>query len=154
MSQEGPRQTILTVDDTPSHIDVVKNVLGKNYMVQAAINGKMALKIVEKKKPDLILLDVMMPEMDGHEVCRRLKSNPETATIPVIFLTGQDGVLDEAKGLMLGAVDFILKPINPNLLNSRVLVHLNQAKQRQEREAMLLDRIQRLEAELAALKGR
>jgi CheY-like chemotaxis protein len=153
MSQEDSRHTILVVDDAPANIDVVKAVLSKKYFVQAAINGKMALKIAEKKKPDLILLDIMMPEMDGYEVCRQLKIRPDTADIPVIFLTGQNNMMDEAKGLMLGAVDFLLKPVEPNLLLSRVRVHIIQLDKWKKQKAMFLDRISSLEAELASLKS-
>jgi putative two-component system response regulator len=124
MSQTTSKLTILAIDDTPANIDVVKGVLASNYLVQAAVNGKMALKIIEKKRPDLILLDIMMPEMDGYEVCRRLKENEETRDIPIIFLTAKAEVSDETKGLELGAVDYITKPISPGILKERVKNHL------------------------------
>jgi len=118
------KQTILAVDDTLVNIDVVKGVLAQDYLVQAALNGKMALKIIEKKKPDLILLDVMMPEMDGYELCQILKSKEETKEIPIIFLTAKVQADDETKGLSLGAVDYITKPISPPILKERVKNHL------------------------------
>lgn len=121
---EGKKQTILAVDDTLVNIDVVKGVLAQDYLVQAALNGKMALKIIEKKKPDLILLDVMMPEMDGYELCQILKSQEETKDIPIIFLTAKAQADDETKGLSLGAVDYITKPISPPILKERVKNHL------------------------------
>jgi putative two-component system response regulator len=121
---KGQKQTILAVDDTLSNIDVVKGVLSQDYVVQAALNGKMAISIIEKKKPDLILLDIMMPEMDGYEVCQRLKSQAATKDIPIIFLTAKSQVEDETKGLALGAVDYILKPISPPILKERVKNHL------------------------------
>ncbi len=124
MSQTKSKQTILAVDDMPANIDVVKGVLSRDYLIQAAVNGKMALKIIEKNKPDLILLDVMMPEMDGYEVCKRVKTDPLTQDIPVIFLTGKTDVADETKGLSLGAVDYITKPISPPILKERVKTHL------------------------------
>jgi PleD family two-component response regulator len=152
MDQKTSQQTtILAVDDAPANIDMVKAVLSKHFFVQAAVNGKMALMIANKKKPDLILLDIMMPEMDGFEICRQLKQNPETASIPIIFLTGQDTIIEEAKGLMLGAVDFLLKPIEPKLLLSRVRVHLSHAEKWKKREGELLERIQTLETKLASL---
>jgi len=118
------KQTILAVDDTLSNIDVVKGVLSQDYIVQAALSGKMAISIIEKKKPDLILLDIMMPEMDGYEVCQLLKSQIETKDIPIIFLTAKSQVEDETRGLALGAVDYILKPISPPILKERVKNHL------------------------------
>ncbi|MES9937148.1 MAG: response regulator [Sedimenticola sp.] len=124
MIQIASELTILAVDDTPTNIDVVKAVLSDSYFVQAAINGQMALKIIEKKKPDLILLDIMMPEMDGYEVCRRLKADESTRDIPIIFLTAKAEVEDETKGLELGAVDYITKPISPPILKERVKTHL------------------------------
>lgn len=124
MSDTKPKSTILAVDDTPANIDVVKGVLSQDYRVQAAVNGLMALKIIEQQKPDLILLDVMMPDMDGYEVCRRLKSAPETCDIPIVFLTAKSEIADEAKGLAMGAVDYITKPISPPILQERVKTHL------------------------------
>ncbi|MBF0382755.1 MAG: SpoIIE family protein phosphatase [Magnetococcales bacterium] len=118
------KTTILAVDDTPANLDVVKGILSDEYLVQAAINGKMALKIIEKKKPDLILLDIMMPEMDGYEVCKRVKENESFKDIPIIFLTAKTEVEDEIKGLGQGAVDYITKPISAPILKARVKTHL------------------------------
>nr|CRH05719.1 Putative response regulator receiver protein [Candidatus Magnetococcus massalia] len=153
MNQEVVKRTILAVDDAPANIDIVKGVLSQDYLVQAAINGEMALKIAQKKQPDLILLDIQMPEMDGFEVCRRLKSDPTTAAIPVLFVTGQSDVMNEAKGLMLGAVDFILKPIEPKLLLSRVRVHLTLAEEWQAKEEAYLARIESLEMQIQKIKN-
>ena len=124
MTDKPAKPVILAVDDTPENLDVVKGILASDYTVKAAINGPMALKIAEKQKPDLILLDVMMPGMDGHEVCQRLKSNPETRDIPVIFLTAMDQTRDEALGFSLGAADYIAKPVNPPILEARVKTHI------------------------------
>ena len=124
MDAASEKATILTVDDTPANIDLVREVLSETYFVQAATSGKMALKIIEKKMPDLILLDVMMPEMDGYEVCEILKANEKTQDIPIIFLTAKVQVEDETKGLALGAVDYITKPISPPILLERVKNHL------------------------------
>ncbi|QQX80707.1 two-component system response regulator [Shewanella sp. KX20019] len=123
MSEEN-RSIILTVDDTVTNIEVVKGVLFDDYLVQAALSGEVALKIINKRKPDLILLDVMMPGMDGYEVCKRLKADEATRDIPIIFLTAKSQEEDEAKGLALGAVDYITKPISPSILKVRVRNHL------------------------------
>jgi len=121
---EGTKKIILAVDDAPENLDAVKGILAPTHTIKAAVNGKMALKVVAKEKPDLILLDIMMPEMDGYEVCRRLKEDPETRDIPVIFLTAQDQTTDEAKGFELGAADYIHKPFSPPILKARVETHL------------------------------
>ena len=134
MSQNIPRQTILVVDDTPANIDVVKSLLSKTYLVQAAVNGMMALKIVSKKKPDLILLDIMMPEMDGYEVCARLKQNEETRDIPIIFLTAQREIESMVKGFEIGGVDYVTKPFNPSELIARLKTHLELKLAREEIE--------------------
>jgi sigma-B regulation protein RsbU (phosphoserine phosphatase) len=124
MNTQQKKFTILAVDDTPENLDVVKGILAKDYVVKVAINGPMALKIAEKQTPDLILLDIMMPGMDGYEVCRRLKDNPDTKDVPVIFLTAMDQTSDEAQGFSLGAADYIAKPVNPPILEARVKTHL------------------------------
>ncbi len=135
------KKTVLAVDDTLANIDVVKGVLSDVYTVQAALNGKMALKIIEKHKPDLILLDIMMPEMDGYEVCQHLKSNGETKDIPIIFLTAKAQEEDETKGLAMGAVDYITKPISPPILKERVKNHLilQESKNILERQNEILE---------------
>ena len=114
------QKTILVVDDAPSNIDVVKSILSETYLVQAAVNGKIALKIAGIKKPDLILLDIIMPDMDGYEVGKALKANSETAEIPVIFVTGKDQNSDESEGLKLGAIGYIRKPVDPTELKTKV----------------------------------
>jgi putative two-component system response regulator len=124
MENETAKQTILAVDDTPENLDVLKGVLIPTYSVKAAINGPMALKIAQKQQPDLILLDIMMPRMDGYEVCQLLKANSATADIPVIFVTAKSTVEDETKGFELGAVDYITKPISPPIVMERVKTHL------------------------------
>ncbi|MBS4098294.1 MAG: hybrid sensor histidine kinase/response regulator [Sulfuricella sp.] len=118
--------TILVVDDVPDNLDLLVELLDDEYRVKAANGGERALKILESGKlPDLILLDVMMPEMDGFEVCRRLKANPATADIPVIFLTAMGGeAVNVTQGLELGAVDYISKPADPPILKARIRTHL------------------------------
>ncbi|MDO8786497.1 MAG: response regulator [Sulfuritalea sp.] len=119
------RATILVVDDTPDNLSLMSNLLMDRYRVKIANSGEKALKIAASDSPpDLILLDIMMPDMDGYEVCERLKHDPKTAGIPVIFLTAKAEVTDEKKGLELGAVDYITKPISPPLVMARVKNHL------------------------------
>jgi len=117
--------SILIVDDSPDIIVMLSALLKDLYKTKIATNGEKALKILEfSDKPDLILLDIVMPGMDGYEVLRQIKSNPDTWDIPVIFLTSQTGVQEEKKGLELGAVDYIIKPISPPILLARIKNHL------------------------------
>jgi len=119
------KKTILVVDDTPENIDVLFGVLSEDYKVKAAPNGEKALKIAQSEKPpDLILLDIMMPEMDGYEVCERLKEDEQTRDIPVIFVTAKTETEDENRGFEVGAVDYIIKPISPPIVKARVRTHL------------------------------
>src|SRR5277367_170786 len=124
-AEHKEQKTILIVDDTPINLGVISGALKDTYKTKVATNGEKALAIASgDEKPDLILLDVMMPEMDGYEVCRRLKANPETQNIPVIFLTGQTGTEDETKGFDVGAVDYIHKPFSEAVVKARVRTHL------------------------------
>jgi putative two-component system response regulator len=121
---QAPR-TVLVVDDTPENIDILNGVLNQDYRIKVAINGPRALEIARSgAPPDLILLDVMMPGMDGHEVCRQLKSQDSTRNIPVIFVTARNEVEDEELGFELGAVDYITKPISPATVRARVRTQL------------------------------
>jgi sigma-B regulation protein RsbU (phosphoserine phosphatase) len=125
MPRAALQKSILIVDDTPINIGVISGALKDTYKTKVATSGEKALAIANgSDKPDLILLDVMMPEMDGYEVCRRLKANPETQEIPVIFLTGQTGADDETKGFEVGAVDYIHKPFSEAVVKARVRTHL------------------------------
>lgn len=124
MSNSIPKQTILVVDDTSSNIAVFSQILSAEYRVKAAKNGPKALQIAFETFPDIILLDIMMPEMDGYEVCRQLKLNPETRDIPVIFVTAMVDAENKTRALELGAVDFITKPINPSIVLERIKKHL------------------------------
>jgi len=116
------KTVILAVDDAPENLDIVRNLLASRYTIKAAVNGPMALKIAEKQPPDLILLDIQMPGMDGYEVCRRLKADPATSAIPVIFLTGESGV--ESEVAEAGGSDYVTKPVDPGALLSTVETHL------------------------------
>ncbi len=144
--------TILLVDDNTTNLQVLREALnGQGYKLLVAKNGPSALKIVEKAAPDLILLDIMMPEMDGYEVCRRLKEDSKTAVIPVIFITAMTDQQDEAKGLSLGAVDYITKPINPELVGARVKNQLELKRHRDHLEEMVKRRTRELELTQAIL---
>ncbi|MBP6070552.1 MAG: two-component system response regulator [Candidatus Accumulibacter sp.] len=120
------RATVLVVDDTPDNLSLMSALLKNSYKVKVANHGDKALRIAASATPpDLILLDVMMPDIDGYEVCRRLKASPRTRDIPVVFLTARSEVEDEQKGLALGAVDYITKPISPPILMARVATQLS-----------------------------
>ena len=118
-------KTVLLVDDEPANIQIVNSILRDIYKTRIATNGAKALELANQDPaPDLILLDVMMPEMDGYEVCSRLKLAAHTRDIPVIFLTGQTDIQDETKGFEVGAVDYIHKPFSPAVVQARVRTHL------------------------------
>jgi len=140
------KPTILVVDDVPDNIDVLSSVLRPEYKVKAALNGERALNIVANE-PNLvmILLDIMMPGMDGYEVCRRLKANPVTAKVPVIFVTAKNQECDEQLGLELGAVDFISKPISPAIVLTRVRTQIALYDQNQFLEQKVKQRTHELE---------
>lgn len=128
---QDAKQVILIVDDTPDNITLLSALLKDKYKIKIATNGLKALHIASiDPSPDLILLDVMMPEMDGYETCRRLKDNPQTNQIPIIFLTAKSQVSDEEMGLKLGAVDYISKPVSPPIVLARVATQLNLVRAR------------------------
>jgi class 3 adenylate cyclase len=130
---------ILVVDDTPANLQALSATLKeKGYQVSVATNGKQALEAVGRVRPDLILLDVMMPEMDGFEACRRLKSSEATSDIPIIFLTARTETEDIVKGFELGAVDYVPKPFNAHELLARVNTHLTMDRLHRENERLLL----------------
>lgn len=118
------RSTILIVDDVPNNIEILLGALERDYDTQFATSGAEALELVKNELPDLILLDVMMPGIDGYEVCRRLKDTPATQNIPVIFVTARDAVRDQEHGFNIGAVDYITKPYEVSLLRARVRTHI------------------------------
>ena len=119
------KKMLLVVDDAPANVQIVNSILKDSYKIRVATNGAKALELAQgTPQPDLILLDIVMPEMDGYEVCSRLKSAPETRDIPVIFLTGQTEAADETRGFEVGAVDYIHKPFSPAIVKARVHTHL------------------------------
>jgi len=142
----GQNATILVVDDTPENLTVLGELLESEYRVRVANSGVRALKIAESQpRPDLILLDVMMPEMDGYEVLRQLRSRPTTRDIPVIFVTAMDATEEEEHGLEAGAVDYITKPIRPSIVLARVRTQLEVKRARD----LLKNQNAFLEAEVA-----
>ncbi len=155
------RLRVLVVDDTADNIHLLLNCLSDQFAVIVATNGETALQMAQQSEaaPDIILLDIMMPGMDGYEVCRRLKNNPATAHIPVIFITAMSDEKDERRGLELGAVDYIYKPINQSLVKARVQNHLELKKYHdyledlvQQRTADLAQANRQLQAELEERK--
>lgn len=151
-NEQDAKQVVLIVDDTPDNITLLSALLKDIYRIKIATNGVKALHIAATSPaPDLILLDVMMPEMDGYETCRRLKENPMTDDIPIIFLTAKSQVSDEEMGLKLGAVDYISKPISPPIVLARVAtqLHLVRARnllqdQNKHLESLVQDRTRKL----------
>ncbi|MBT3785002.1 response regulator, partial [bacterium] len=133
MNPPSLKPTILIVDDVAENLAVLREILKSDYSVLASRDGETAIEIASgKRKPDLILLDVMMPGMSGYEVCQRLKSEPGTQNIPVIFVTARVEVEDEQQGFELGAVDYVTKPINPHILTARVKTQLLLKRQADE----------------------
>ena len=140
------KQSILIVDDTPINILLLKEMLQEDYLVLEATSGEVALELIEQNRPDLILLDIMMPPgMDGYEVCRTLKSRPETASIPIIFISALSQVEDESQGFSAGAVDYITKPVKVDLIRARVKTHLTLADQQRATEQQVRERTHDLE---------
>lgn len=137
--------TILIVDDTEENIDILLETLGDRYDICVATDGESALEIVAENHPDLILLDILMPKIDGYEVCKRLKASKRTQNIPIIFLTALSEARDEKKGLDLGAVDYITKPINPALVQARVKNQLELKLHRDRLEDLVNKRTKALE---------
>ncbi len=121
---EPHASTVLIVDDVVTNVRMLQNLLKDDHRILFATNGPEALDLVLSQRPDLVLLDVMMPEMDGYEVCRRLKEMPETADIPVIFVSALGDEEEEAQGLGLGAIDYVTKPVSPSIVRARVRNHL------------------------------
>jgi len=136
---------ILIVDDTVANVDILVYALENDYDVMVAMDGESALESVAEHRPDLILLDIMMPGMDGYEVCRRLKADAATSHIPIIFLTAMTEEQDEAKGLALGAVDYITKPFSPELVKARAKNQLELKMHRDSLEEMVRERTKQLE---------
>lgn len=142
---EKTQPRLLIVDDEPANLKVLRQVLQDQYRLSFARSGEAALELLKTENIDLILLDIMMPDMTGFEVCERLKQTPETARIPVIFVTALKETIDEEKGFALGAVDYITKPIVPAIVRARVKTHLSlvQADVLKETQVDLIQRLGR-----------
>lgn len=143
MNNTGIRPLILAVDDEASNLQLLRQILQDHYRLLFAKDGVRALELANKEKPDLILLDVMMPGMNGYEVCAALKANPLTAPIPVMFVTALSDTADELEGFEAGAVDYITKPVSPPLVRARVRTHLSLVRM-DELKASRLAIVQRL----------
>ena len=152
MSHAEP--SVLIVDDERVNIDLMVGLLKPDYRTLVATNGEQALRrAAGEPPPDIILLDVMMPQMDGYEVCRRLKADPATSAIPVIFVTAMSDVGDETTGFALGAVDYITKPVSPPIVQARVKAHLENKQARdfiEDRNRVLEEMVTARTRELAA----
>ena len=150
------KPTVLVVDDTPDNLSLMSGLLKDLYKVKVANNGEKAIKIVRgDSRPDLILLDIMMPGLSGYDVCKILKQDPALRDIPIIFLTAMTGTDDEKKGLELGAVDFITKPVNPPIVMARVATQLQvkaAADFLKDKNKYLEAEVQRRARELAAIQ--
>lgn len=140
----NPKAHILIVEDLEENIDVLTAALEDEFEISVALNGKLALEEVVKRQPDLIILDIQMPLMDGYEVCRHLKADPATSKIPVMFLTALTEEGAESKGLMLGAVDYVYKPFNPYLVKARVRNQIELKKYKDQLEDLVRERTQKL----------
>ncbi len=135
---------LLVVDDTPIQLKIVISIMQREgFQVDVAQSGKEALESIQKNRPDLILLDIVMPDMDGFVVCEAIKNNPESAEIPILFLTGQDDEDQIVRAFEMGAADFVAKPVNPPELLARVHTHLKLATTIQELQSAL-DEVKRL----------
>ncbi|MBF0158707.1 MAG: two-component system response regulator [Magnetococcales bacterium] len=147
MSQPLPdKPTILIVDDTPENLSILKGALSDDYAVRLATNGHIALRAVSiTPQPDLILLDIMMPGIDGYEICRRLKADPSTQHIPVIFVTAMSKDTDELMGLRTGAIDYITKPFSIPIVQARVKTHILLNNQKRLLENQVAERTEQLQ---------
>jgi putative two-component system response regulator len=133
------KNRVLIVDDEPGNIKILSSVLAGDYALSVATSGNQALAVASAQSPDIILLDMVMPEMDGIEVCRALRADPATKDIPVIFVTSMGDSANEERGLEAGAVDYISKPISPPIVKARVKIHIQNYLSKQFLEKLLSD---------------
>lgn len=142
-SHEDRRPRLLLVDDEPTNLHVLRQILGDDYRLQFATDGPKALQLVKLQKPDLILLDIMMPTLSGYDVCRQLKAHPQTQDIPVIFVSALSETGDETEGFEAGGVDYITKPVRAPIVRARVRTHLSLVRTEALRQSRL-EIVQRL----------
>ena len=141
---EQNRYTVLVVDDIPQNLDVMKGILLPEYDVRVTTKPKTVVKIAESVKPDLILLDIMMPEVNGYQICQQLKANSKTQSIPVIFVSAMSEIEDEQKGFDYGAVDYITKPVTEAIVKARVSTHLMLSDQKRAAEKLVRQKTKEL----------
>jgi C4-dicarboxylate-specific signal transduction histidine kinase len=151
---EPPREKILIVDDFPASVKTLATRLEEDYLVLTATSGPEALDIIHAEPPDLILLDIMMPVMDGYELCRLLKQDERFHNIPIIFVTARADEEDQAKGLSLGAVDYLVKPVSAAIVKARVRTHLELKRHREHLEHMVEERTRELNRALTLLQAK
>jgi putative two-component system response regulator len=144
---------VLVVDDEPNNLQLLRQILQDQYQLSFATDGAKALDVARKLKPDIILLDIMMPEMDGYETCRQLKADPVTAKIPVIFVTAMGEVDDERHGFEVGGVDYITKPVSAPIVQARVRTHLSLYDQNRVLEEMVQQRTKQLREAFETIKN-
>ena len=130
MNPGEERATVVIIDDVPLNIQLMESFLSDDYIVRFATNGPAGIRLVRGKLPDIVLLDVMMPGMDGYEVCAALKEDPETKDIPIILVTAMDEAGEEARGLSIGVVDYITKPFAREIIRARIKVHIELKRMR------------------------
>ncbi|MDH3992481.1 MAG: response regulator [Gammaproteobacteria bacterium] len=134
------KNRVLIVDDEPGNIKILASVLSADYALSVATSGAQALQIAQVQAPDIVLLDMLMPEMDGIQVCEALKSDEATKNIPVIFVTSMSDAMNEERGLEAGAVDYISKPISPPIVKARVKIHIQNYLSRRFLENLLANK--------------
>jgi PleD family two-component response regulator len=143
--KEHVKSKVLLVDDIKADINFLNNALSNEFELEFALDGKSALERVKSSPPDLVILDILMPGMDGYEVCKRLKADERSKDIPVIFITSKNGEEDETKGFEIGAVDYITKPFSLPIVKARLRTHL--------KVQSLIDELRRALAEVKRLSG-
>ena len=136
-SHDDRRPRLLLVDDEPTNLHVLRQILGDDYRLQFATDGARALQLARQQPPDLILLDIMMPQLNGYDVCRQLKAQPETRSIPVIFVSALSDMGDEAEGFEAGGVDYIIKPVRAPVVRARIRTHLSLVRAEALRQSRL-----------------
>ncbi|MBF0203183.1 MAG: response regulator [Desulfamplus sp.] len=142
---EDHKWRVLVVDDEPNNLQLMRHILAEDYLLSFAINGVNAIDVANKVMPDIILMDIMMPQMDGYKACKMLKADPKTSDIPIIFITAMSDVEDESRGFEVGGVDYITKPVSKVIVRARVANHLALHDQKVACEKTVMQRTSELE---------